>query len=138
VPAAASEPTARHASRVLVVDDNVDAANTLAMLLDAAGHQVATEHTAHGALAAAGRGAFDVILLDIGLPDMSGHALAAALRQLPCCARAALIAVSGYGQEHDRRMSQQAGFAAHLVKPVAADELDAAIARVCATSQAQA
>ncbi|MFC0252888.1 hybrid sensor histidine kinase/response regulator [Massilia consociata] len=118
------------ASRVLVVDDNVDAANTLAMLLRSAGHRVTTGHSAQAALAAAGREDFDFILLDIGLPDMSGHALAKALKQLPRCAGSTLIAVSGYGQEQDRRMSLQAGFADHLVKPIVADELIDTIARL--------
>ncbi|WP_051933429.1 ATP-binding protein [Massilia sp. BSC265] len=117
------------ASRILVVDDNVDAANTLTMLLQTAGHEVRTEHSAQAALAVAGRKDFDFILLDIGLPDMSGHELAKTLKQQPRCAGATFIAVSGYGQEQDRRMSQQAGFAAHLVKPVVADELIDTIAR---------
>ena len=116
--------------RILVVDDNVDAAATLGMLLETAGHTVRVEHSAQAALAAAAQGEFDVVLLDIGLPDMSGHALARALRDLPCCGDSALVAVSGYGQAQDRRMSAEAGFAAHLVKPVAADELIETIARV--------
>ena len=114
--------------RILVVDDNADAANTLALLLQSTGHVVTTEHSARAGLAAAGREEFDVILLDIGLPDMSGHELAKALRQQPRSAGALLVAVSGYGQEQDRRMSLQAGFAAHLVKPVVAEELLATIA----------
>lgn len=116
--------------RILVVDDNVDAANTLAMVLETTGHRVSTEHSAHAALSTAERETFQVILLDIGLPDMSGHALAKALKQLPGMAGVALIAVSGYGQEQDRLMSRQAGFVAHLVKPVPADELIRTIARV--------
>ncbi|MCC2958715.1 hybrid sensor histidine kinase/response regulator [Massilia sp. IC2-477] len=130
----ASELTANTAgaatSRILVVDDNVDAANTLAMLLEAAGHGVRAEHSAQAALAAATEEAFDFILLDIGLPDMSGHALAKALRQLPCSNGATFVAVSGYGQEQDRRMSREAGFAAHLVKPVRVDELIDTIGRL--------
>ncbi|WP_409266263.1 ATP-binding protein [Massilia sp. BHUDP2] len=114
--------------RILVVDDNVDAANTLALLLQSAGHVVTTEHSAQAGLAAAGREDFDVILLDIGLPDMSGHELAQTLRQQARSAGALLVAVSGYGQEQDRRMSLQAGFAAPLVKPVVAEELLATIA----------
>ena len=131
-PAAAVPVAATPSKRILVVDDNVDAATTLAMCLEVAGHRVTVEHAAEAALALGAHEAFDVILLDIGLPDMSGHVLAAALRRLPCCAGAALVAVSGYGQEQDRRMSREAGFAAHLVKPVAAAELIGTIARVCA------
>jgi len=125
-------PAAIGALRILVVDDNVDAARTLGMLLETAGHAVTIEHSAGAALARAGEESFQVILLDIGLPDMSGHALAEALRQLPGCADCALVAVSGYGQEQDRRMSQQAGFAAHLVKPVPPGVLVDTIARVTA------
>ncbi|MEW6024385.1 MAG: ATP-binding protein [Pseudomonadota bacterium] len=128
-PAAASL-AAIGALRILVVDDNVDAAQTLGMLLEAEGHRVTIEHSAQAALARAGEERFQVILLDIGLPDMSGHVLAGALRGLPGCTGCALVAVSGYGQEQDRRMSQQAGFAAHLVKPVPPGVLIDTIARV--------
>ncbi|MFC5476701.1 ATP-binding protein [Massilia suwonensis] len=127
---AASVPVPAAARRILVVDDNVDAAATLGMLLETAGHSVRVEHSAQAALAAAAQDEFDVVLLDIGLPDMSGHELARALRNLPCCGDSVLVAVSGYGQAQDRRMSEEAGFAAHLVKPVAADELIETIARV--------
>jgi signal transduction histidine kinase/CheY-like chemotaxis protein len=128
VPEAA--PAVAAARRILVVDDNVDAARTLAMVLETAGHHVTVEHSAHAALAQDGQDAFDVILLDIGLPDMSGHALAGALKKSPQGAGAAFVAVSGYGQEQDRQMSREAGFAAHLVKPVRAEELTDTIARV--------
>ena len=131
-PAAAASPAAAPARRILVVDDNIDAARTLGMLLESAGHQVAIEHSAHAALARAEQDRFEVIVLDIGLPDMSGHVLGGALKRLPCCTGSALVAVSGYGQEHDLRMSQEAGFAAHLVKPVPAGALIDTIARVTA------
>ena len=131
-------PAASRALRVLVVDDNVDAALTLAMVLEVAGHAVTVEHAAHAALERAAQAGFDVVLLDIGLPDMSGHALAGRLKQLPSCAHAALIAVSGYGQEQDRRMSREAGFDAHLVKPVPPDQLIDVIARTRPTPRAQA
>ncbi len=129
-PAAAAAPASLGPLRILVVDDNVDAAQTLGMLLETAGHKVTVEHSAQGALARAGEGRFDIILLDIGLPDMSGHELAGALQQLPNCAGCALVAVSGYGQEQDRRLSREAGFDAHLVKPVPPDLLAETIARV--------
>ena len=135
-PEAAAEADNRP-RRILVVDDNIDAARTLAMFLETAGHRVMIAHAAHAALARAAQDDFDVILLDIGLPDMSGHALARALQQLPRCAGAALVAVSGYGQEQDRRMSREAGFGAHLVKPVQADELIDTIARVQAERKGQ-
>jgi len=136
-PTDAARPAAIGARRILVVDDNVDAAQTLGMLLEAEGHGVTIEHSAQAALARAGQAHFDIILLDIGLPDMSGHVLAKALQELPSCAGSALVAVSGYGQEQDRRMSAQAGFAAHLVKPVAPGVLVDTIARVAKHSQGQ-
>jgi signal transduction histidine kinase/ActR/RegA family two-component response regulator len=129
-PAVAAAPAAVRSQRILVVDDNVDAASTLGMVLETAGHRVTIEHSAHAALSAAANDSFELILLDIGLPDMSGHALAGALKQLPGCAASVLVAVSGYGQEQDRRMSEQAGFAAHLVKPVAVGALLDTIARL--------
>ena len=129
-PAAAAVPAALGPLRILVVDDNVDAAQTLGMLLETAGHAVTVEHSAQAALARAGEGRFDIVLLDIGLPDMSGHELAGALQQLPNCVGCALVAVSGYGQEQDRRLSHDAGFDAHLVKPVPPDLLVETIARV--------
>ncbi|MEW6370241.1 MAG: ATP-binding protein [Pseudomonadota bacterium] len=131
-PAAAVPPADARSWRILVVDDNVDAARTLGMLLESAGHQVTIEHSAQAALARSEQDRFEVILLDIGLPDMSGHVLAGALRRLPCCGGSALVAVSGYGQEQDRQMSREAGFAAHLVKPVSAGALIDTIARVTA------
>ncbi|HAV36397.1 MAG TPA: hypothetical protein DCX52_08585 [Massilia sp.] len=130
--AGSTSPTDTRARRILVVDDNVDAARTLGMLLESAGHAVTIEHSAQAALARSEQDRYEVILLDIGLPDMSGHALAGALKRLPCCGASALVAVSGYGQEQDRQMSREAGFAAHLVKPVPADALLDTIARVTA------
>lgn len=132
LPAAVASPAVSRPRRILVVDDNVDAARTLGLLLESAGHQVTIEHSAHAALARSEQDRFEVILLDIGLPDMSGHVLAGALRRLPCCGGSALVAVSGHGQEQDRRMSQEAGFAAHLVKPVSVAALVDTIARVTA------
>jgi len=129
-PAAAAARAPLGPLRILVVDDNVDAAQTLGMLLETAGHAVTVEHSAQAALARAGEGRFDIVLLDIGLPDMSGHELAGALQQLPGCTDCALVAVSGYGQEQDRRLSHDAGFDAHLVKPVPPDLLVETIARV--------
>ena len=104
--------------KVLVVDDNVDAAQVLAMVVGAAGHAVRVEHDPHTALAHAGAFAPDVCLLDIGLPGMDGYELARRLRSDPATAPAILVAVTGYGQDQDRRNSTAAGFDHHLVKPV--------------------
>jgi CheY-like chemotaxis protein len=104
--------------RVLVVDDNEDAADTLAMLLEMSGHEVLVEHGSHRALARAVQAAPQVCLLDIGLPDMDGAELARRLRALPETANALLVAVTGYGQESDRARAREAGFDHHLVKPI--------------------
>jgi CheY-like chemotaxis protein len=122
------ETTAR--LRILVVDDNVDAANMLSMLLEAGGHAVRTEYSARAALELASVEAPQICILDIGLPEMDGNALAQRLRALPHMADAVLVAVTGYGQENDRQQTLAAGFDHHLVKPVDAGELAAILARV--------
>jgi PAS domain S-box-containing protein len=114
------------ARRILVVDDNVDAAQSLATLLKLWGHEVAVAHDGAGALEAARTQPPDVILLDIGLPGMSGLEVARQIRQEP--RRPLLVALTGYGQEQDRRRSVEAGFEAHLVKPVDLRELRRLIA----------
>jgi signal transduction histidine kinase/ActR/RegA family two-component response regulator len=104
--------------QVLLVDDNTDAAAMLALILEAAGHDVRVEHTAHAALHYARIHPVDACLLDIGLPDLNGNELAQRLRALPGMQSALLVAVTGYGQPSDRQASQQAGFDHHFVKPV--------------------
>jgi PAS domain S-box-containing protein len=111
------------ALRILIVDDNQDAANMLAMLLEMAGHVTSVEFSAHAALARAQRDHHDIALLDIGLPEMSGYELAQRLRAQPENAGLKLVAITGYGQEEDRRRSREAGFAHHLMKPVSGDDL---------------
>jgi len=115
--------TASGPLRVMVVDDNVDAAETLAMLLDAAGHTVEVEHDSRRALERARAAAPDVFLLDIGLPEIDGNELARRLLAQPETSGAVLIAVSGYGQEQDKRAAREAGFRHHLVKPVDFEQL---------------
>jgi PAS domain S-box-containing protein len=105
----------RGAMRIMVVDDNLDAVQTLAALLEAQGHRVCTAGHAAAALAIAADFQADVYILDIGLPDLDGHELARRLRaQDP---GATFIALTGYGQEQDRAQSLRAGFDHHLVKP---------------------
>jgi signal transduction histidine kinase/CheY-like chemotaxis protein len=116
--AAPAAPLPAHARKVMVVDDNVDAAQVMAMYIGGAGHEVVVEHDPFAALDRAPRFAPEVCLLDIGLPGMDGHELARRLRALPQTANALLIAVTGYGQAQDRDASQDAGFDHHLVKPV--------------------
>ena len=116
--------------RIVVVDDNRDAALMLAMLLEAVGHQVTVEYAAKAALAHSAAARPDVYLLDIGLPEMDGNALARRLHAQPETAGAVLIAVTGYGQEHDREATRVAGFDHHLVKPLDTAYLLALLARV--------
>jgi len=110
------------ARRVLVVDDNADAADLLTEALAAAGHETRVAYDGPSALAVAQAFAPAVVLLDIGLPVMDGYELARRLRQLPGLAPR-LVAITGYAQESDRRRAREAGFEAHLVKPVAVDQV---------------
>ncbi|WP_141213198.1 ATP-binding protein [Janthinobacterium sp. PC23-8] len=106
------------ALRVMVVDDNVDAAEMLAMLLETTGHQVAIEHHALQVVNRAQACVPDVFLLDIGLPDLDGYALARQIRAAPELAGAVLIAITGYGDEQARQEASAAGFDHHFVKPI--------------------
>jgi CheY-like chemotaxis protein len=103
--------------RVLVVDDNVDAAKMLGHLLRMAGHEVSLAHDGPAALAAASAAPLDLVLLDIGLPSMDGYAVAARLRAEGHAATV-LVALTGYGREDDVRRSREAGFDHHLTKPI--------------------
>lgn len=104
--------------RILVVDDNADAARMLAALLRARGHHVETAGSGAAALETASVFRPDVVLLDIGLPGMDGYEVARRLREQPEARTAFLVALTGYGRPEDRRRSTEAGFDAHLVKPV--------------------
>jgi PAS domain S-box-containing protein len=115
---------------VMVVDDNVDAAETLALLLEALGHRVSVEHDPERALERARTEAPPVCLLDIGLPGMDGYELARRLRAQPATAHALLVAITGYGQDSDRRRAAEAGFDRHLVKPIDLDTLQDVLAGV--------
>ena len=120
--------SAPHPLKILVVDDNVDAAAMLSMILEASGHQVFAESEARPALERASRESPDVCLLDIGLPEMDGHELARRLRAHPATANAVLIAITGYGQQTDREMALAAGFNHHFTKPVDVDKLGSILA----------
>lgn len=115
--------------RVLVCDDNVDGAESLALMLGLLGHEVRTVHDGPQALAAVAHWCPDVALLDIGLPGLSGYELAQRLRADPALAGLVLVAVTGWGTEGDKRRSAQAGFDYHLTKPVEANALEAVLAR---------
>ncbi|MEO8038560.1 MAG: ATP-binding protein [Betaproteobacteria bacterium] len=114
--------------RILVVDDNQDAADSLAMILAMEGHEVDTVYTPQDALARVPTFQPDVALLDIGLPGMSGYELARRLRALPEAAKIRLIALTGYGQAEDREHSRAAGFDGHIVKPAELQALQQVIA----------
>jgi PAS domain S-box-containing protein len=114
--AEASEVISRP-SRVLVVDDNLDAAESMATWLQLAGHDVQTAYGGPAALEAAVAFRPTIVLLDIGLPEMDGHEVARLLRQTPGLDNAWLIALTGYGRKEDYRLSEEAGFDHHLVKP---------------------
>jgi CheY-like chemotaxis protein len=109
--------------RVLVVDDNPDAADSLAMLLEFLGAVVHVVNSGSAALAALGTFGPDVVLMDIGMPGMDGYAVAQCIRQQPQFNGLRLIAVTGWGQEGDRRSSRASGFDHHLTKPVDIEEL---------------
>jgi CheY-like chemotaxis protein len=104
--------------RVLVVDDNQDAAATLAELLQLLGSEVSVAHDGAAAIVRADEFKPDVVLLDIGLPDIDGYEVARRLRAGERSPRPRLIALTGWGQEEDKRRSQSAGFNFHMVKPV--------------------
>jgi PAS domain S-box-containing protein len=109
--------------RVMVVDDNVDAAAMLALVLEFKGHQVTVEHDPRPALQRATAEAFDVFLLDIGLPGMDGTELARRLRTMPAARKAMMVAITGYGQHFDRKNALKAGFDYYFVKPVEPSKL---------------
>jgi CheY-like chemotaxis protein len=115
------------ARRVLVVDDNVDAASMLDLLLRSLGHETRVAHDGITALRAAQEFRPDVVLLDIGMPDIDGYEVARRLRGLANLRRMRIVAVTGWGQDADRKRSMEAGFDLHLVKPVDAKELSHAL-----------
>jgi CheY-like chemotaxis protein len=117
------------ARRILVADDNRDAAESLAMLLAMAGHEVRVAHHGRDALAVAQVFRPDTALLDIGMPEMNGYEVAQALRSEPWAGGIRLIALTGWGQESDRRRALEAGFDHHLIKPVDPDQLTGLIVR---------
>ncbi len=105
-------------SRVLVVDDSEDGAESLAMLLQLSGHETQIAHDGVEAIEAAEKFRPDVVLLDIGLPRLNGYEVGSRLRKKPWAKDLALVALTGWGQDEDRHRSRDAGFDAHLVKPV--------------------
>jgi PAS domain S-box-containing protein len=114
----AGEGALRSRPRVLVVDDNQDAAGTLAELLDMLGSEVAVAHDGRSAVAQTDQFKPDVVLLDIGLPDINGYEVARSIRSLQGLRQPRLIALTGWGQQEDKRLAEEAGFDEHWTKPV--------------------
>jgi len=113
--------------RILVVDDNIDAAESLGTMLAYSGHDVRVVHGGREALQAAREFAPNVMILDLGMPEMDGYAVARAVRADPKISATRLIALSGYGQPDDRQRTAAVGFDEHLVKPVEHEVLNAAL-----------
>ena len=112
------------------MDDNRDSADSLAMLLKLTGHEVHTAHDGLEAVEAAATFQPDVILLDIGLPKLNGYEAARRIREQQRDKGLTLVALTGWGQEEDRRRSEEAGFDAHMVKPVDLAALTKLLGRV--------
>jgi len=125
----AAEPQHQCGLRIMVVDDNVDAAQALSMLLELNGHQVVVHEDAFAALEDPDRCETDVFILDIGLPGMDGYELTRRLRQDPATATAVILALTGYGQAQDLELARAAGFNHHFVKPVKLHELNNVLAK---------
>jgi PAS domain S-box-containing protein len=128
-----AEPSAisheRVPARVLMVEDNPDAAESLSMVLELLGHQVRVAHDGMSALEAARAELPDLMLIDIGLPGMSGYEVAQAIRRDPRLKHLRLVALTGYGRSEDQAQAIAAGFDHHLVKPVDLEALEALVAR---------
>jgi CheY-like chemotaxis protein len=129
-PAEANEVASGRKRRILAVDDNRDAADSLAMLLQMMGHETRTAYDGLEAAQAAATFRPDVVLLDIGLPKMNGYEVARQIRQQRWGEGMALIALTGWGQEEDKRRALEAGFDHHLTKPVEAAALEKLLALV--------
>jgi len=124
---AASEPPATQQQhrrrRLMVIDDNRDAAESMSMLFELWGHEVVCVYDGRAALDTVAKFHPDAVFLDIGLPGMDGYEIAERLRELPQATRMVLVAITGYGQDEDRRRSREAGIDHHLVKPVSPETL---------------
>ena len=122
-PAKRESTSRRLRRRVLVVDDVADVTEMIALLLKHAGYEVATADSATAALRLANEKAFDMVISDIGMPEMNGYELAESLRRCSEYQRTPIIAVTGYSEYDDQGRALQAGFDAHLTKPIDPSEL---------------
>ena len=122
--------------RILVVDDNHDSAMSLAMMLSIMGHDTRTAHDGESAVTTAEDFLPEVVLLDIGLPKLNGYEVAQRIRETPWGKSMFLIAVTGWGQEDDKRRAQEAGFDHHFTKPADPEALETLIATCIARKSA--
>lgn len=118
--------------KILVVDDNADAANSLGRLLSLMGNDIRVVHSGAAALSEIDLFRPQSVLLDLGMPIMDGFETAEQIRARPEYRDIALVAITGWGQERDRQRTREAGFVAHLIKPVNLDQLEAVLRRVAA------
>jgi CheY-like chemotaxis protein len=130
--AATNEPMPATGRRILVVDDNEDGAESLSVLLQLGGHETRQAHDGIAAIEAAERFRPHVVLLDIGLPKLNGYEVCRRMRGEPWGKDLFLVALTGWGQEEDRQRSSEAGFDAHMVKPVNHDVLMKLLASLAA------
>ena len=131
-------PPPSRRGRVLVVDDNVDAALTLSEAVSLDGHEVKVAHDGGGALEEARTFLPDVVLLDIGLPGMDGYEVVQRMRQIPPLRGALMVALTGFGQSSDRDRALRAGFDEHLVKPADLETVQAVLRRRLGKTQGEA
>jgi CheY-like chemotaxis protein len=129
-PVAEAEPVAARSRRILLIEDNPMAAESMQMFLEQQGHTVEVAHSGPAGIEAARRFRPGVVLCDIGLPELDGYDVARALKREPDLSGAYLIAVTGYGQDSDRRTAREAGFDRHLTKPIDLDELHLILAEL--------
>lgn len=127
---------AQRSLQILIADDNIDSADSLGMLLRESGHHVYLASSGRQALEICEEVHPDVVLLDIGMPGMNGYEVANALRRRPWAQHTVLVAVTGWGQEEDRRRSREAGFDAHLTKPLELRGLEETLANLVRTARA--
>jgi CheY-like chemotaxis protein len=118
------------AFRVLIVDDNIDAAQTLSALLEIAGHQTMVAHDGYQGLRITEQFNPEVIFLDIGMPGMNGYEVAQAVRKTPGMETVSIIALTGWGAEQDRELSKEAGFDAHLTKPASLASVNLLLSKI--------
>jgi CheY-like chemotaxis protein len=115
---------------LLIVDDNIDAAQTLSSLLEIAGHQTMVAHDGYQGLQITEQFNPEVIFLDIGMPGMNGYEVARAVRKTPGMETVIIIALTGWGAEQDRELSKEAGFDAHLTKPASLASVNLLLSKI--------